>query len=80
MKCQLCKAPALWSWQPFGPDESPLSFAVPGNHYRGFAVVKVCDECKASIESGNESILFTHKGESYRWDGRNVHWLRERRS
>ena len=80
MKCQLCKAPALWAWQPFGPDENPLSFALRGILYRGFAVVKVCDECKARLESGKEKIEFTHKCERYRWDGSAAQWLREKRS
>ena len=43
--CQLCKNDeAIWAYQPEGPDaEHPL--VLLGNHYRGFPVVKVCDEC-----------------------------------
>lgn len=79
-KCQLCRAPAVWAWQPFGPDENPLSFATLGSHYRGFAVVKICEGCKARLQSGKEKIEFTHKGERYIWDGNTAQWLREKRS
>ena len=75
MKCQVCKhADAEWSWQPFGPDESPLSFALPGNHYRGFPVVKVCGFCKReAIENCAETgtpIRFTLKDTEYVFDGK----------
>jgi hypothetical protein len=74
MKCQVCNhADAEWSWQPFGPDESPLSFTLPGNHYRGFPVVKVCGFCKREViencaETGTP-VWFTHKDTEYVFDG-----------
>lgn len=74
MKCQICKhADAEWSWQPWGPDESPLSFTLPGSHYRGFPVVKVCDFCKREslevIAITGKRVEFSHKGNTYEFDG-----------
>ena len=44
-KCQLCKInEAEWAMQFIGEDKPTFSFL--GSHYRGFAVTKVCDECK----------------------------------
>ena len=78
MKCQICKThKSEWSWQPFGPDESPLSFTTPGSHYRGFTVVKICDACKQNLESG-KPVEFIHKNEHYTYDGASVQWMRER--
>lgn len=49
MKCQLCrKNEAVWSMQYIAEDKP--TFAVPGWHYRGFKVTKVCDECQKVIE------------------------------
>ena len=76
MKCQVCKhAPAEWSWQPCGPDENPLSFSLPGNHYRGFPIVKVCDFCKReAIEVAHlpdqKPVRFTYKAIEYVFDGK----------
>lgn len=74
MKCQVCKkAPAEWAWQPWGPDESPLSFALLGSHYRGYPVVKVCGFCKReAIENAKdrgEPVQFQFKGQEYVFDG-----------
>ena len=42
--CQQCKAqPAAWAVQDIAGE---LSVSMLGNHYRGFAVVKMCDSCK----------------------------------
>lgn len=54
----------IWAWQPFGPDESIMSFSLAGNHYRGFPVVKVTDEEKQQIERG-ERFEFTFKKTRY---------------
>ena len=60
-KCTICKQnEATWTWQPFGPDESPNLFVLPGNHYRGFVAIKVCDNCKEYYQSGN-LVKFTYK-------------------
>lgn len=77
MRCKLCRTAAdfLWSWQPFGPDQNSLSFALPGYHARGFAVVKTCDDCKRRMEAG-EKIEFIFKGRRYRWDGSAAQQLR----
>ena len=48
--CKFCYRTACWAWQPFGPDESPFSFAFLGSHYRGFEVIKICDYHKDKIE------------------------------
>ncbi len=56
--CQICKrADREWTMQPFGPDERVI-FTAPGSHYRGFAAIAVCDECKQRVESG-ETVTFT---------------------
>lgn len=48
-----CRDFAVWGWQPFGPDfDNRLTFTTLGSHYRGFPVIKVCDECKRKIEDG----------------------------
>jgi hypothetical protein len=51
--CELCVREgraktndAAWAWQPFGPDKQP-SYTLLGSHYRGFQVIKICDEHKA---------------------------------
>ena len=55
-KCKFCGAAAGWSWQPNGPGEV-LTFTTLGSHYRGFAVIKVCDACKAQIEDDSNVML-----------------------
>ena len=43
-KCQICrKREAEWAMQYIGEDTP--TFSTLGSHYRGFKVVKVCDEC-----------------------------------
>jgi len=65
-KCQVCKVnQAEWAWQPFGPGESVLSFTAIGWHYRGFPVVKVCDECKRTIEIGARTVSFRYRSTDY---------------
>jgi hypothetical protein len=51
-KCQICKHDvAEWVWQPFGPElDMSQAFTLLGCHYRGYAMVKVCDPCKESIQ------------------------------
>lgn len=47
-KCELCKAQdAIWALQYIG-DPKP-SFTFLGNHYRGFALKKLCDKCKERV-------------------------------
>lgn len=51
-KCETCHAQeAIWAWHPFGPGEDHC-FTTLGSHYRGWIVIKVCDECKNQIEDG----------------------------
>lgn len=64
VKCQCCGQEADWAWQPCGPDESIASFTTLGSHYRGFLVVKVCDDCKGRVERG-ERVRFTYRGGEY---------------
>jgi len=63
MNCRICKADvdAPNVCQPFGPDDKPV-FVLPGNHYRGFPTIRVCDGCKVRIEQG-EQIAITYKGQ-----------------
>jgi hypothetical protein len=67
-KCTICKERAReWTWQPFGPDTSHLSFTTPGSHYRGFPALAVCEYCKRLIEMGGKgSIIFRYKYHLYR--------------
>lgn len=51
-KCQLCKAEAIWAWQPFGPGDPPGTLATLGSHYRGFPVVKVCEYHADRVRTG----------------------------
>ena len=53
--CQTCNInEAIWAWHPFGPaDDDDHCFTTLGSHYRGFPIVKVCDECKRDIENGS---------------------------
>ncbi|HUT15487.1 MAG TPA: hypothetical protein VMY98_04505 [Anaerolineae bacterium] len=65
-KCRVCKErEAEWSWQPFGPAESSAeTFATPGWHYRGFAVIPICDDCKDRVQMG-DGVQFDYKGVTY---------------
>lgn len=66
MKCKVCKKQeAIWAWQPFGPDECIDSFVVLGSHYRGFPIVKICNDCKFKWQQG-WPLTFTYKGVQYR--------------
>lgn len=67
MKCQCCKEQqAEWAWQPFGPSEdTKTAFVLPGNHYRGFPVIKVCYTCKSAFETGDFPVFFEYKGYKY---------------
>lgn len=66
-KCQCCKEEeASWSWQPFGPGEDTnTAFVLPGNHYRGFPVIKVCSTCKDAFTSGDFEVEFVYKHTRY---------------
>jgi hypothetical protein len=65
MKCQCCKnEEATWAWQPFGLGETTV-FTLPGNHHRGFPVIKVCDKCKVAFQSGRSEVTFTYKKVRY---------------
>jgi len=64
-KCSVCKSgEVVWAWQPFGPDDSVKSFMFPGEHYRGFPVIMICDHCKEEIERRGH-FIFAYKGEHY---------------
>ena len=64
--CQTCKHGTRdWAFQPFGPDEH-VTFTTPGSHYRGFAVIGICNDCKARIESG-DLVRFTYKGRQFEY-------------
>jgi hypothetical protein len=52
-----------WSMQPLGPDEK-VTFTLPGSHYRGFPVVRVCEVCRTKYKSG-KNLTFTHKKVEY---------------
>ncbi len=68
MKCQVCaRNDVEWSWQPAGPGEDARCFTLPGSHYRGFPVVKVCDHCKQRIEYGKTLLHFMYKDQTYRY-------------
>ncbi len=68
MKCQACERkqyPATWSWQPFGPDEDiEQSFTLPGSHYRGFPVIKLCASCKHAVQYEHK-LSFSYRGNTY---------------
>lgn len=66
MKCQACKEQeAEWSWQPWGPDTTPDSFALLGHHYRGFPIIKVCDSCKTDFQRGDFKVRIEFRGHKY---------------
>ncbi|MHA2428653.1 MAG: hypothetical protein ACXADB_11580 [Candidatus Hermodarchaeia archaeon] len=49
-KCKRCKKrEAFWAMQYVASDRP--TFTRPGNHYRGFKVVKVCDPCRIKIQA-----------------------------
>ena len=49
-KCHICEdGEAIWAMQNIADDE--LTFTTLGSHYRGFKVVKVCDECKDALQN-----------------------------
>ncbi len=77
MNCQSikCCMDAVWAMQPFGPDKV-VTFALIGNHYRGFPVIKVCDLCKENIEEAITGemppFFFNYKGRHYAIDQNGV--------
>jgi len=57
--CQMChEVEAVWAWQPFGPSDDLSEMAFIGNHYRGFAVIKICNQCRLQIAGGSLSVPF----------------------
>lgn len=66
-KCSICHLNrSVYLWQPFGPDESPLLFARPGYHYRGFPTVRVCEDCRRRILEGKPvRVELIRKGETW---------------
>ena len=63
MKCQMCREhDAVTSWQPFGPAENCRdgdAFMAFGSHYRGYPVMKICEDCQGMIQNG-ENISFEY--------------------
>lgn len=52
--CQRCKQrPAVWAVQDVAGE---FTVTTLGSHYRGFKVVKMCDECKTVVQS-EQSVL-----------------------
>jgi hypothetical protein len=52
-KCQRCKVnDAIWIVQYIASNEP--TFTLPGNHYRGFKTMIVCESCKREIEGSAE--------------------------
>ena len=47
-RCAYCENEAIWAMQ-FISSEMP-SFSRLGSYYRGFKVVKVCDDCKEHLK------------------------------
>lgn len=48
-KCQICKEhDSVWIMQFVAEDEP--TFTRPGYHYRGFAIIKICGQCKLERE------------------------------
>jgi DNA-binding XRE family transcriptional regulator len=71
-KCKVCKTTeAVWAWQPFGPNETPLCFTTLGSHYRGFPVIKVCDDCHSDIKWG-VPVEFEYRVSTYMADDARV--------
>lgn len=74
-KCAVTKTDEVeWYWQPFGPDEGINCFTLPGNHYRGFPVIKIGQAAKERIESGL-AVTFTYKDVEYVASDGEVHYL-----
>lgn len=66
-KCVSCKInEAEWAFQPFGPDEK-FSVSLLGWHYRGFAVIKLCNDCKDELVDHN-GFEFDYQGNHYIMD------------
>ena len=65
-KCRIRKdRQAEWSWQPFGPaQDSAETFTTPGWHYRGFAVIPICEDCKERVQMG-DGVRFEYRGVTY---------------
>ncbi len=61
-----CDQERTWIWQPDGPSEEILSFVLPGSHYRGFAAIPVCDDCRKALMRGIEKVIVYH-GQTYRY-------------
>ena len=55
-----CGEMAPWAWHPFGPGE-PLTFMMPGSHYRGFPVLRVCQDHKTELQAQKEDIALTYR-------------------
>lgn len=72
-KCQILNdREASWAWQPFGISDNPReTFTFLGCHYRGFPVIKVSDDAKARIESG-EVVHFVYSKRLYAVRGADV--------
>ncbi len=72
MKCCCCgTSNAEIAWQPFGPADNcrdDESFMAPGFHYRGFPVLRVCDDCRGQLGNG-EWLSFTYKGKQWHVEG-----------
>ena len=64
-RCQVCteRHEAAWAWQPFGPGGVDC-FVLPGSHYRGFPVIKVCDAVKERFQAG-ETVSVRYRGHLY---------------
>jgi hypothetical protein len=67
-KCAICGVEdPEYTWQPWGPDESPLYFVLAGNHTRGFPAIAVCQFCKDEKILAGEAIRFDYKHVPYRF-------------
>ena len=65
-KCNACRTnDRVWTWQPFGPDESILCFTTLGSHYRGFPAIGICATCKDDVIKGNPGVIFLYKNQAY---------------
>ncbi len=64
IKCEHCKTnEAVWAMQIIPGNDGRPSFTLPGSHYRGFPVLKVCNGCRehflAQYERDGEITLET---------------------
>ncbi len=65
-KCRCClELPAVYDWQPFGPDETLDCFVLAGNFARGFPVVKICSACKDAFQQETKVLRFHCRGKHY---------------